>query len=134
MSSKPKQKRGTKPQLTELQTRAVALFRENMYAEKPKPLYALLEEAGYAPESARQWTNIWAGIKQHVEPIVQEMEEHREQVLAMMREKIGQATYGELVRSLDVTTRNIRLLTNKSTHNFALDASHRLRIEQLIEE
>lgn len=37
-----------------------------------------------------------------------------------METAVEKAQYGELVRSLDVTTRNIRLLTGKSTHNFAL--------------
>ena len=38
-----------------------------------------------------------------------------------MRVMFERAPYGELVRPLDVATRNIWLLTGKSTHNFALN-------------
>ena len=112
--------------------RAVQLFTAQAFSGVYKPVEDTLLEAGYTPQSARQITNVMIGIRAHVEPIVQEMEEHRKAVMANMRNKVGRASYGELVRSLDVTTRNIRLLTGKSTHNFALQAEHRHKIEALL--
>lgn len=114
--------------------RAVHLFTEQALSGVYKPVEDTLLEAGYAPQSARQITNVMIGIRAHVEPIVQEMEEHRQAVMANMTDKVGRASYGELVRSLDVTTRNIRLLIGKSTHNFALQAEHRHKLDALIED
>jgi len=108
------------------------LFQKQALSGEFKSIEETLLEAGYAAESARQITNVMAGIRPHVEPIVAKMEAHREKVMKEMEDKIGRATYGELVRSLDVSTRNIRLLTGKSTHNFALNAEHRHKLDELI--
>jgi hypothetical protein len=113
--------------------RAVELFRKQAISGVYKPIEDTLLEAGYSPESARQVTNVMVGIRAHVEPIVAKMEAHREKVMEQMEQKITRATYGELVRSLDVSIRNIRLLTGKSTHNFALQAEHRLKLEELLD-
>jgi hypothetical protein len=132
--SKPgSSRKGTGTHLGPLAKRAVVLFQQQALSGQFKPIEDTLLEAGYAPNSARQITNVMAGIRPHVEPIVQEMEEHRQTVMTNMKDKVGRATYGELVRSLDVTTRNIRLLTGKSTHNFALQAEHRHKLDALIE-
>lgn len=127
--------RGKKPKTTAMQDRAIFLIKQNLFSSDPRPLPVLLLEAGYSQESVRQWTNIWLGIKPHVDPVVQQMEEHRNEVLERMRTKdvFERATYGELARSADIMTRNIRLLTGKSTHNFELHAEHRHRLDALID-
>ena len=128
-------KRGTSTnRMRPTQKRAIALFQQQVLSGQYKSIEDTLLEAGYAPESAKQIINVMAGIRPHIEPIVREMEEHRTEVMARMRETFSRATYGELVRSLDVATRNIRLLTGKSTHNFALQAEHRHRLDQLIDD
>jgi hypothetical protein len=133
--SKPgKATRGRATKLGPLAKRAVVLFQQQALSGQFKPIEDTLLEAGYAPNSARQITNVMVGIRPHVEPIVAKMEAHREKVMVRMEEAVTRATYGELVRSLDVTTRNVRLLTGKSTHNFALNAEHRHKLDALIED
>jgi hypothetical protein len=127
-------RRGTSTKVTPLMKKAIDLFQTQVFAGEYKPIEDTLLEAGYSPESARQVSNVMAGIKPHVEPIVAEMEEHRQAVMARMKATVDRATYGELTRSLDVTTRNIRLLSGKSTQNFALLAEHRHRLDILIEQ
>jgi hypothetical protein len=126
-------RRGKATALGPLAKRAVVLFQQQALSGQFKPIEDTLLEAGYAPNSARQITNVMAGIRPHVEPIVAKMEAHREKVMERMEVSVTRATYGELVRSLDVSTRNIRLLTGKSTQNFALDAEHRVKLDALIE-
>ena len=136
-TTKPRRQRegrGKKPTTTALQDRALFLIKKNLFSSNPKPLPDLLLEAGYAPESVRQWTNIWLGLKPHVDPVVQKMEDHREKVLARLDdgEIFDRATYSDLMRGLQITTQNIRLLTGKSTHNFAIDATLRSRLDELL--
>ena len=131
-------KRGLKPgqvinRMRPFQKKAIQLLTEQALSGTYKPLEETLLEAGYAPESARQITNVMIGIRQHVDPVVARMEAHRDKVMTRMEEAVTRATYGELVRSLDVSTRNIRLLTGKSTHNFALDVEHRHKLDALID-
>jgi hypothetical protein len=126
--------RGKGLKLTAHQKRAIFLFRQQALTGAFKPIEDTLLEAGYAPHSAKQITNVMIGIRPHVEPMVAKMEAHREKVMEQMEQKITRATYGELVRSLDVSTRNIRLLTGKSTHNFALQAEHRHKLDALIDD
>jgi hypothetical protein len=134
-----KKKRGPKPgqiinRMRPFQKKAIALFTEQALSGVYKPIEETLLEAGYAPESARQMSNVIGGIRAHVDPIVDEMEQHRRRVLERMKTEVEKATYGELVRSLDVSTRNIRLLSGKSTQVFELQAEHRHRLDILIEQ
>lgn len=120
------------PRMRPAQKKAIELFRAQVLSGNYKSIEETLLEAGYAEASAKQITNVMLSIRPHIEPVVQEMEDHRKEVMARMRETFSKATYGELVRSLDVTTRNIRLLTGKSTQNFAIDATVRAQLEQLL--
>ncbi len=92
--------RGTRPKPTEQQKRAIKLFEENVLLNLGKSIEQILLEAKYAPESARQMTNIMVGIKPHLEPFVEKMEKHRETVMQKMVDKVDSATYADLVRSL----------------------------------
>ena len=125
--------RGTKPKPTAQQKRAIALFQREILKGDGKSIAAILLEAGYAPESARQETNIMAGIKPHIAPFVERMEAHRQRVMERLEAKVDDAGYADLVRSLDVLTHNIQLLGGKPTANVALSAEVRAAIDHLIE-
>lgn len=126
--------RGTRATPTPMQARAIALFQENIVTNGTKTVEAILLEAGYDPDSAKQQTNIMAGIKPHLEPIVQEMEELRVEAMARMRKTIKGASYGEVTRAVHTLTHNIRLLSGKSTANVAMiTREQRERIDELIE-
>ena len=115
------------------QKKAIQLLTQQALSGTYKPIEDTLLEAGYAPESAKQITNVMAGIRPYVDPVVDRLEKHRDKVLQRMETTVERASYGELVRSLDVSTRNIRLLTGKTTQNFGLLAEHRHKLDALID-
>lgn len=109
--------------LTEHQKKLVKLITENLGSEGPaKTLERLMLDAGYSPESARQQSNILAGIREELQPIVQEMMDHRTEVIAQMKSKINKAKYRDLTDALDKLTKNIQLLSGGKT------ASEEIRI------
>lgn len=122
------------PLITPQQKRAVELFKQNMLADGSKSIEAILLEAGYAPESAKQQSNVMAGIKPHLKTFIEEMEEHREVVITRMKQKVDTAEYGELTRALDVLTRNMQLLGGKPTHNVSLTDERRSELDKLIDD
>jgi hypothetical protein len=85
-------------------------------------------------ESARQQTNIMAGIKPHLKDTLGWMERHRMMIMDQMDLKIDDATYDELRKSIDSFTHNIQLLGGKPTANIAISAEVRHRIDTLIED
>jgi hypothetical protein len=99
-----------------------------------KSLVQILKDAGYAPESARQWTNIMEGIRPRLQPTLDWMEVHRARVQAEMEKKVGRASYKDLTCALEVLTHGIQLLGGKPTANIAIAVEHRQRIDQLIED
>jgi len=126
--------RGTKPVPTPQQKRAVALFQRNILKGEGKTIEQILLEAGYAPASAKQETNIMAGIKPHLTVFIDRMEAHRERVMDLLIEKVDAAAYPDLVRSLDVLTYNIQLLGGRPTQNIAISAEVRARLDALVED
>jgi triphosphoribosyl-dephospho-CoA synthetase len=122
-----------KPVITPQQKRAVELFKQNMLSGGTKTILEILLEAGYSESSANQQTHVMAGIRPHLQPFLQEMEEHRTEVLALMRKRFKRADYGALVRGFDILTHNLQLLAGKPTHNIALSGDRRAELEALIE-
>ena len=111
----PKKKR---PTLTEHQKKLIKLITDNLgNPEETKTMYDLMLLAGYSEESAHQQSNILAGIREHLTPIVTEMEQHRNDVVAEMRKKLPKAKYRDLTDALDKLTKNIQLLSGGKTSN-----------------
>jgi hypothetical protein len=126
--------RGTKPTPTLLQQRAIEMLRAEILRPTNKSMTQVLVLAGYAPETARQWTNIMEGLRPHLQPTLDWMEWHRQKVMAKMDEHLEFATYDELRKSLEALTHGIQLLGGKPTQNIAIAADVRHRIDELIEE
>jgi hypothetical protein len=55
--------RGTKENPTLKQQRAIQLLYTEVTRPTRKSIVQILKDAGYAEESARQWTNIMAGVR-----------------------------------------------------------------------
>lgn len=114
---------------------AVTLFKKVLAENKPYIIEDLLLEAGYAPASAKQQTNVMQAIRPHVDDFVKRLERHQDQVLDQMEEKVAEAKYHELARGLDVTVKSARLLSGRSTHNIAvISEDRRKHLEQLLED
>lgn len=98
-------------------------------------LQEILLEAGYSANSAKQQMNTMLGLRQHIDPLIEKMEAHREQVMERLDRKIVFADYADLVRSLHTLNHDIRLLTGKSTSNIGVViADRRAQIDRLIDE
>jgi len=97
------------PTTTQAQAQAINLFVANLLGGKNKTVEQILLEAGYDHESARQQTNVMAGIKPHLLDTVEWMKKHRMAVQAQMELKIDDATYDELRKSMDALSYNIQL-------------------------
>ncbi|WP_131867091.1 MULTISPECIES: hypothetical protein [unclassified Bradyrhizobium] len=117
-----------------MQARAIQLFEANVVGGENKTVEQILLEAGFGHESARQQSNVMAGIKPHLLDTVDWMKKHRMAVQAQMDLKIDDATYDELRKSMDTLTYNIQLLGGKPTANIAISAEVRHRIDALIED
>ncbi|ABE61213.1 hypothetical protein Nham_0317 [Nitrobacter hamburgensis X14] len=126
--------RGTKENPTLKQQRAIQLLYTEVTRPTGKSIVQILKDAGYAEESARQWTNIMAGLRPHLKPALDWMEIHRQKVMAKMDEHLEYATYDELRKSLASLTEAIQLLGGKPTANIAISAEVRHRIDELIED
>jgi hypothetical protein len=126
--------RGDKLTPTLMQQRAIQLLMAEISKPTGKSMVQILQEAGYAEESARQWSNIMAGLRPHLRPALDWMELHRQKVMAKMDEHLEYATYDELRESLASLTDGIQLLGGKPTANIAISAEVRHRIDQLIED
>lgn len=126
--------RGTKENPTLKQQRAIQLIYSEVTRPTGKSMVQLLENAGYAEESARQWTNIMAGLRPHLRPALDWMELHRQKVMAKMDEHLEFATYDELRKSLASLTEGIQLLGGKPTQHIAIAVEMRHRIDELIED
>ena len=50
-----------------------------------------------------------------------------------MEKKVKRANYSELVRGLEVTTKNIQLLSGRATENINVNHAFRQRVEHLME-
>lgn len=102
---------------TEKQRKLVKLLSENFGLAKPKTMLQMMLEAGYEESSARQQSTTLAGIREELEPIVQDMQDHRENVIKEMVKKMPKAKYRDLTDSLDKLTKNIQLLSGGKTSN-----------------
>lgn len=122
------------PLKTPQQRAALALITKALKSNKPFSITDLLIKAGYAEESARQLTNIMASLKPHIDPIVEKIEKHRDRILSRLDDDrvLNQASYGELIRGLHVTTQVSRLIGGKSTQNVAVQHERRAELEQLL--
>lgn len=123
-----------KPAIGPHQKRAIELLKKQLLSGGTKTIEEILLDAGYAPESARQQMNVMIGIRPHLQPFIKKMEAHRERVLERMENKVDIANYGELVRSLDVLTKNIQLLGGKATQKIEVDDERRAALDALIDD
>ena len=129
--------RGTKPVPTAKQERAITLIKERALTkqkahDEKTAISQCLLDAGYAPESVRQYSNIMKGLKPHLQQTIDLMKEHRLRVAAHMEKKIATATYRELTQAFEALTENIQLLEGKPTQNVAVITEVRRReIEKL---
>ncbi len=122
------------PLITPQQKRAVELFKQNMLTSGTKSFQDILLEAGYSEETARQQSNVMAGIKPHLADFIEEMKEHRDVVMERMKGQVQSADYASLVRAVDVLTRNIQLLGGKPTSNVLLTDERRAELDALIDD
>jgi hypothetical protein len=132
---KPENRGKRFPLKTPNQRLALDLFAKALKGGKPFTITHVLMQAGYSEESVRQFTNVMESLAPHLDPIVQRLETHRDKILSKMETKVDQASYGELVRALDVTTKSARLLGGKSTSNLAVIHGERRReLDALIDD
>ena len=125
------------PLKTNNQRLAIQLFTEALKGKKPFSVEAILLKAGYAPETARQQTNVMASLAPHLDPIVERIEKHRDKILERMEDPkvFKSATYSDLARALDITTKSARLLGGKSTSNLAvIHDERRKELDALIDD
>jgi hypothetical protein len=121
---------------TTRQQKLIKLITDNLgNPEGTKTMYELMILAGYSPESARQQSNILAGVREDLEPIVARLKDHREEIITQMVKKISKAKYRDLTDALDKTTKNIQLLSGKATErpNNVITGLENLTDEQLDE-
>lgn len=134
MARKPINRGKRFPLKTPNQRLAIELFTKALKAGKPFSVEATLRQAGYSPESAKQQTNVMESLKPHLQPIVERLEAHRDKILERMEAKVDKASYADLARALDITTKSARLLGGKSTQNIALIAERRRELDLLIDD
>ena len=80
-------------------------------------MYELMLLAGYEESTAKQQAGILGGIKDELAPIVNQMMDHRAEVMKEMAKKLPKAKYRDLTDSLDKLTKNIQLLSGNKTSN-----------------
>lgn len=107
---------------TERQKKLIRLISENFGNTKTtKTMYGMFLEAGFKESTARQQTEILLRIKDGLEPVVQKMIDHRNEVLKQMVKKLPKAKYNHCVESFDKLTKNIQLLSGGKTDNSSIN-------------
>lgn len=126
-----------KKKLTEHQKKLIRLITDNLGNSEPaKTLEELMLEAGYSPESARQQSNIMAGIRPQLDPIIEKLQARRDKAAeAITDKKLDKASARDSAYVVDVLTKNIQLLSGKATErpNNVITGLESLTDEQLDE-
>lgn len=117
---------------TPQQRNAVKLIEEAILGNTTESLYDLLQRAGYSAESARQQSNVMAGIRQHLDPFVAKLVVERDRAIDAMKVKIDFASYSDVALAAHRLTHDIRLLSGQSTSNIDLvDKERRDELDRL---
>lgn len=113
----------------------VRLISDNLgNTEGGKTMYEMMIEAGYSESTARQQTNILAGLKPKLRPLIEALERERETALKLLASKIEKAPYRDLVGAIDRFTKTVELLTGNPTeraniHTEVSDEQYRRIVE-----
>jgi len=101
------------------QQRVVDILSESVRMNEFKSKGEILEKAQYADSSTKKPKRILEskGVQEELQPIINEMIEHREEILKQMKTKINKAHYNQLSDAFDKMTKNIQLLSGGSTEN-----------------
>jgi hypothetical protein len=123
--------------LTPNQELLINLISENIgkiiAGEKARSMYEILINAGYSKSVALQQSLILAPIKDHMDPIVQSLIDHRNKAIAMLDSRIQTAEYGDLVSAIDRLTKNIELLSGRATERvYTLSDEEKKKLDELI--
>jgi hypothetical protein len=97
----------------------------NTFALKPKvqrmALNKALQSSNIGKHGKRKTTlALEKALDKKAESIVEELMLARSQVIDLMKNKISNATYRDLIHSLDVLTKNILLLSGKNTSRIGM--------------
>lgn len=105
--------------VTLMQKRVADKLVENSRIPKPKNKGQILAEVGYSEATQIKPSQVFdsKGVKEELEPILNEMVEHRKEILVKMKENISKAHYNQLSDAFDKMTKNIQLLSGGSTEN-----------------
>lgn len=110
----------TKERNTIRAQKLVGLISDNLgNPEGGRTMYEMMVEAGYSESTARQQTNILAGIRPKLRPLVAQLESAREAALALLPLKITKASYRDLVTAIDRFNASIALFDGEPTSRIA---------------
>ncbi len=73
--------------------------------------------AGYSRTTANQQTRTLKGIKEKLEPIVNQMKAQSQGMIKRLDKTIDKAGFRDLVSGVDIMTKNIKLLSGDATEN-----------------
>jgi len=99
------------------QAKLLKLITENFGKEKPLSMYEMMLLSGFSEESARQQSNVLAGIQEELQPIVKRLETQRDEAVKALALRLPRASYRDLIDAVDKLTKNIQLLSGGKTSN-----------------
>jgi len=105
-------------QQTEKQRKLARKLIQNLKNDKPKTLTKLLVESGYSEITAKSSQKdivTRPGVQNELVNIIEQLQGERQEIIKEMKLKRGKAGYSDLVRGLDVTTKNVELLSGRDT-------------------
>lgn len=126
------QRRGTKDALNVRQQNAITGILELLQGKRRGSVAQVFRDAGYAPSSAANWTNLMSSLRPHLQPQLDWLELHRAQIMKEMDRKVGSADYADLTRALKMVTEAHQLLGGKPTQRVALSSEDRQHIDDVL--
>lgn len=104
--------------------------------KKVKSMYEMMLEAGYSETSARQQTNVLAGLQDETVDVVDKLELLRQQAIEGINNNIHDADYKDMIVALDKLTKNIQLLSGKPTerHKHELADNEKKDLDNIFKE
>lgn len=110
---------------TEKQKKLLDLIKKNLgkiaSGESAVSFSEMMRQAGYSESSARQQTNILIGIQTEIDPLLQKIEDARQDALNRLPTAITRAGYRDLVNGFEALTKMYQLLKGKPTQRTAVD-------------
>ena len=129
-----KTKEGKKKE-TQRQKKLTKLILENLGNKKPKTMYQMMLDSGYADSTAKEQSQILSRLDVD-DSILDKLIEHRKKLLIVLDDKLKTASYADAYRATEALTKVIELLAGNPTDRteFVLPDADKKKLDEILDD